>query len=48
MKKLLRIMDGRASYYIHAINNRNSIIWFLLFRVALVLKYYLHDIVTRP
>jgi len=24
MKKLLRITDGRASYYVYAINNRNS------------------------
>ena len=28
-------MDGRASYCVYAMNNRNSTIWFL-FRVALV------------
>ena len=47
-KKLLRIMDGRASYCVHAMNNRNSTIWFLLFRVAPVSEYYSRDVVTRP
>ena len=28
--QLLHIMDGRASYCIHAMNNRNNTIWFLL------------------
>src|SRR6266568_2386291 len=34
--QLLRIVDGRASYYVYATNNRNSTIWFP-FRVAPVL-----------
>ena len=35
--QLLRIMDGRASYCVYAMNNGNGMIWFL-FRVAPVLK----------
>ena len=37
MWKLLRIIDGRASYCVYATNNGNGTIWFL-FRVAPVLE----------
>ena len=48
----MRITDGRASYYVYAINSLEVDLTLeyrlaSLFRVALVLEYYLYNVVMR-